>query len=117
MKWMRMRFHANADDYRAIKRPPPGPYWCSGQGGWDEDGTSFSVVVAFIPIDESVYRTFDSISAATETIIKEFWPEATEIETSGDQQLRDAPGPFTDRFACPAWWDEKELKIIGPTYE
>jgi hypothetical protein len=115
MKWMRMRFHSNADDYRAIKWPPPGPYWCSAHGGWGE--CSFSVVVAFIPIDESEHRTFDSISAATEKIIKKFWPEATEIETSGEEQLRDVPGPFTERFACPAWWDEKELKIIGPTYD
>jgi hypothetical protein len=31
--WIRYRFHANADDYRPVKFPPPGPYWCSGYLG------------------------------------------------------------------------------------
>ena len=105
MKWMRLRFHANPGDYRAVKWPPLGPYWCSGQGGWDND--SFSVVVAFIPLDE---HTEDQLAAA-EAIVKEFWPEATEIETSG-AQWRDTI-EFYDRFPCPTWWDGEQNKYIG----
>lgn len=109
MKWMRMRFHANPGDYRAVKWPPLGPYWCSGQGGWDEDGTSFSIVVAFIPIGESIEEK-DRFQAAC-SIVKEFWPEATEVETSGIQ-WRDAI-EFYDRFPCPTWWDGEQNKYIG----
>jgi hypothetical protein len=29
---IRARFHANEDDWRAVKFPPPGPYWCTGYG-------------------------------------------------------------------------------------
>lgn len=78
--WKRHRFHANPDDYRPVKFPPPGPYWCSGEAG---DG-SYSIVVAYLPRDVDV---------------RDWWPEATEIEATEERKI-----VFSDRFAKPAWW-------------
>ena len=63
-KWMRVRFHANEGDYRPIKWPPPGPYWCSGEGD------DYSIIVAYV---------------RTQKQIKEFWPEASEIDVMNEQ--------------------------------
>jgi hypothetical protein len=82
-KYLRVRFHANEEDYRCIKFPPPGPYWCSGYG---ED---YSVIVAYVK---------------TEAQILEFWPDATEVEIL---QERDEI-IFTDRFPRPDWWSPIE---------
>lgn len=77
--WVRSRFHADADDWRAITWPPPGPCWCSGWG----DG--YSVVVAYHREDEDILG---------------WWPEATHIDTEPAPE-----GPlFTDRFPRPEWW-------------
>lgn len=77
---IRARFQANADDYRPIKWPPPGPYWCTGYAG-DE---SHSIVVAYV---ESVKQ------------LREFWPEAADITTQDADAFI-----FTDRFPRPDWW-------------
>lgn len=77
-KWLRVRFHANESDYRSVKWPPPGPYWCSGVG------EGYSIVVAFVH---------------TEDQIKEFWPEATNIDVMSEEEIK-----FSDRFAKPDWW-------------
>jgi len=103
MKWMRMRFHANEDDFRCVNWPPPGPYWLSAQGN------NFAVVVAFIPIS-STTKEEDGVEEAAR-IVRENWPEATEIETSG-RQWTDAP-TFSDRFACPEWWDATNARFCG----
>lgn len=81
-KWLRVRFHANADDYRPVKWPPAGPYWCSGYAGDD----SHSIVVAYVKSEEQVM---------------EFWPEVTEIEILSEH---DEP-VFSSRFPKPDWWD------------
>ena len=112
MKWMRLRFETNKEDFRPIKWPPPGPYWCSGYL-CDIDGYQNAIIVAFIPLDPST-KDDDRISFA-ENIVREFWPEANNIETSGTQ-WRDII-EFYDRFPCPNWWDEKTYIVIGPTYE
>jgi len=109
-----MRFEANESDYRAIKWPPPGPYWCSGYLCGE---VGAAIVIAFIPLDDSTPARDRCILA--EKIILEFWPEAKTlgmhgVETSG-KQWRDTI-TFSDRFACPSWWDEKDQKVIGPTY-
>lgn len=77
--WMRVRFHANEDDYRPVKVPPPGPYWCSGEG----DG--YSIIVAYVQRRKQ---------------ITDFWPEATEIDVLEDN----CEIAFSDRFAKPKWW-------------
>lgn len=77
-KWNRHRFKANADDYRPVKFPTPGPYWCSGSG----DG--YSIVIAYLPIGVA---------------ITEFWPEATEIDSEEKDEIT-----YTDRFPRPEWF-------------
>lgn len=77
---IRARFHADPDDYRPVKFPPPHPYWCSGYAG-DE---SYSVVVAYVDDEDQ---------------IREYWPEATEIDAEPAEDYL-----FTDRFAKPKWF-------------
>ena len=87
MKWIRYRFHANLEDYRAIIWPPAGPYWCSGEGD------SYSIVVAYLPPHKELI---------------EYWPEANNIDLEEVNEI-----VFTDRFACPDWWNE-ELECFTP---
>lgn len=79
-KWLRCRFHANEDDFRPVLWPPPGPYWCSGYG----DG--YSIIVAYV-------KTIDQI--------KEYWPEATNIDSSEEDEI-----VYSDRFQKPKWYNE-----------
>jgi hypothetical protein len=78
---IRARFKANADDWRPVKFPPPGPCWCTGYGFTP----SFSTIVGY----------FETVEQITE-----FWPEATEVKYDHRDKIT-----FTDRFACPEWWD------------
>lgn len=80
MKWMWYRFHANAEDFRPVKWPALGPFWCTGYAGDD----SYSTVVAYLPPDEP---------------LKNWWPEATNIMS----EPRDTIG-YSDRFKKPDWW-------------
>lgn len=80
MRYLRVRFHVDEEDYRPVKWPPPGPYWCSGGG----DG--YSIVVAYV---ETVKQ------------LKQFWPEADHIDVMNEN----VPITFSDRFAKPDWWD------------
>ncbi|HEY6797030.1 MAG TPA: hypothetical protein VI248_20345 [Kineosporiaceae bacterium] len=80
--WVRARFHAELDDYRPVRWPPPGPYWCTGYG---ED---YSVVVAYL-------RPGDEVTA--------WWPEASEVEVKEFDAIT-----FTSRFARPDWWSGME---------
>lgn len=74
---LRVRFHANEEDYRPVKWPVKHPFWCTGYG----DG--YSIVVAY---------------ADTVEEIMENWPEATELD------LEECSGyTFTSRFPKPAW--------------
>lgn len=84
-EWLRHRFYADHDDYRPVKFPPPGPYWCSGysMSGAYEDG--YSIVIAWLPKSASV---------------TDWWPEATEIEST-----EHGPPEWTDRFPKPEWWN------------
>lgn len=84
MKWDRIRFHANPEDYRPVTWPPAGPYWCSGEG----DG--YSVVVAYMP------------HGTTDEQLREFWPEASNI----DRMQENVDITYSSRFAKPTWWKE-----------
>jgi len=91
---IRARFKANPEDYRPVKFPPPYPFWCSG---YPED---HSIVVAY---------------ADSEKQILEFWPEATDIEATEEDEII-----FSERFPKPDWWkpynalaaSEGEMKIF-----
>jgi len=80
---IRARFKANPDDYRPVKWPPPGPYWCTGYAG-DE---SHSIVVAYV---------------AAEDQVREFWPEAKDIDCEIVDKI-----VFTSRFPEPTWWKKQ----------
>jgi hypothetical protein len=86
--YFRMRFYTNADDYRPVIFPPPGPYWCSGYAFNGDD--DYAVVVAYVKHKEQV---------------TEFWPDAKDVEESGEPQPR--PIRFSGRFPKPNWWEEK----------
>jgi len=94
-KWLRYRFRASPVDYRPVVWPPPGPFWCTGYGGVDLDvddddevPCGYSIVVAYFPGDK------------TETDLKVFWPEATEITKQEENEIT-----FTTRFKKPDWWE------------
>jgi len=76
------RFHANEDDYRSVNWPVKHPYWCSGYG------EGYSIVCAYADDEAEILRN---------------WPEATEL----DSQEVDGY-TFSDRFAKPDWFKEKE---------
>lgn len=79
-QWLRVRFKANLDDYRPIKWPPVGPYWCSGYG------ETHAIVIAYV-------RSLDQII--------EYWPEAIDLDAEEYAEIK-----FSDRFPKPQWWNE-----------
>jgi len=81
---IRTRFYVNPDDYRPINWPPPGPYWCTGYALNNDFELSAAVVVAYVEREDQIL---------------EFWPDATEIDSTPDQEII-----FTDRFSKPDWW-------------
>jgi hypothetical protein len=77
-KWLRARFHANEEDSRPVKFPPPGPFWETSTVG------GYATVVAYV-------RNLSEVT--------EYWPEASSIQfEEGDEIL------FTERFPKPDWW-------------
>ena len=76
--WVRVRFKANAEDYRPVKFPPPGPFWCTG---YSEDR---SVLVAYVKRIEQ---------------IEEYWPEAEDLDADETTEIE-----YTDRFPRPDWY-------------
>ncbi len=85
MKWIRFRFHANFDDSRPILWPPLGPTWETVLAVDESHATR----VAYFPKEQS-HR------------LKEFWPEADQITFTEEDKI-----VFTERFPCPAWWDQE----------
>lgn len=89
------RFMVDGEDYRPIRWPPPGPYWCTGHEvrGRMVDGELCDIklkpiIVAYVDNDQQIL---------------EFWPGAENIEAEWRDEI-----VFTDRFAKPEWW-------TGPT--
>jgi Ni/Co efflux regulator RcnB len=76
--WRRHRFYTSSEDYRPIKWPPPGPYWCSG-----ETDDAF-ILIAYIPQNVK---------------LEDYWPEAERAEFTDEDEII-----FSDRFAKPDWW-------------
>lgn len=83
-KWLRARFHANAEDPRPVKFPPPGPFWISGYGD------DHSIIVAYVK---------------SETQITRYWPEATSIEILEYNTKIE----FSERFPKPWYWEKEEV--------
>lgn len=79
---IRVRFHANPDDYRPVNWPVEHPYWCSGYGD------DYSIVITYAPDEAYVYRN---------------WPEATELDITEETEYR-----FSSRFPKPSWFTEPE---------
>ena len=77
--WIRYRFHAYEADYRPVKFPPPGPYWCSGYG----DG--YAILIAWLPESANLL---------------EWWPEAAEVDETAE-----GPPEYTSRFPKPDWYE------------
>ncbi len=84
--WLRYRFECPAEDYRPVKFPPPGPYWCTG---YNPEGCA--ILVAYVPIDDD------------ETCLRDYWPDAQNESWTRERELR-----FTSRFPCPSWWPTEE---------
>jgi len=84
---IRARFKANADDWRPVKFPPPGPCWCTGYATDDR----YAIVVAYVANEEQV---------------REFWPEATDIDAEDASEII-----FTSRFERPDWWPHDKLTL------
>jgi hypothetical protein len=84
---MRVRFQANATDYRPVEWPVKHPYWCTGYGS--TAGGEHAIVVAYVEDEADIKRN---------------WPEAADITFS---QTDAETYTFTDRFQPPDWINEK----------
>lgn len=78
MLWFRCRFFTDADDYRPVTFPPPGPYWRTGQT------MSGHIIVAYLQDTSELL---------------EYWPEAYGAEYTAVAEI-----VYTDRFPKPSWW-------------
>jgi hypothetical protein len=88
MSWLRVRFTSNADDYRPISFPPPGPYWCSGYTVNNDFECDEYILIAYVK---------------KESDITKFWPEAKNLNCTEEKQIT-----FSDRFPKPDWWKDAE---------
>lgn len=89
--WIRYRFHANAEDWRPVTFPPPGPYWCSGEAG---DG-SYAIIVAYLP---------------SGVPLPDFWPEADQVTS---QRARGGI-VYSSRFPKPDWFTDEAASRLTP---
>lgn len=79
---LRVRFKANADDYRPVNWPVKHPYWCTGYGD------DYSIVISYSDNEEYIYNN---------------WPEASDLD------IEEVEGyVFTDRFEKPEWFEENK---------
>lgn len=79
---LRVRFKANADDYRPVNWPVKHPYWCTGYG------SDYSIVISYADNEEYIYNN---------------WPEASDLD------IEEVEGyVFTDRFEKPEWFEENK---------
>ena len=82
MKYWRVRFYSDADDFRPLKFPPPGPWWCSG---YDSKGRA--ILIAYLPNKRD---------------LKRLWPEAEVDEWYGKMPIK-----FSERFPAPDYWKSR----------
>jgi len=86
--WDRIRFETTHPDYRPIKFPPPGPYWCAGLGGDEDNGDNHWIIVAYFP------------TGSPDSAIKKFWPESRAF----DRMEEAVHIMYSDRFQKPKWY-------------
>lgn len=94
LKWDRIRFKANLEDYRPVIWPPLGPYWCSGFND------THSIVVAYVP------------AGLPDDQIRRFWPEVGEIY----RMQIGVSLQFSDRFPKPDWWNQEPAGVGDSGY-
>jgi len=83
MKWKRYRFRTQSvDDYRPLIFNAAYPWWCSSSAG---DG-SYVVIVAYLPVDETLER---------------YWDDASEVEYTDEETIT-----FSERFPKPEYYRE-----------
>ena len=80
MTFKRYRFTTKEADYRPVKFPPPGPWWCTGY-----DSSDNAILVCYLP---------------SKVDLKEYWPEAENIDYTEEEQI-----VYTSRFPKPKWYD------------
>lgn len=80
--WDRVHLHVNLNDYRPVRWPPLGPYWCSGFND------RYSIVVAYVP------------AGTNDSIIRQYWPETPEV----DRIQEGIELVYSDRFPKPDWY-------------
>lgn len=81
-KYWRVRFYSDSDDFRPVKFPPTGPYWCSGY-----DSNNRAILIAYL---------------RKKSDLKKYWPEAEIDEWYGKITL-----DFSERFPPPKWWSQR----------
>jgi hypothetical protein len=81
--WLWARFKTPSDDFRPVKWKPPGPFWHTGYNSVDD-----SVIVAYVKDREQ---------------IKEYWPDAYEIDCEQRDEIR-----YSSRFQKPDWFQEDD---------
>lgn len=81
--WKRYRFYTKSvNDYRPLVCNPSYPWWCSGSGIDGEE--EYAVIVAYLPINENLYR---------------YWDDAYEVDYTHEERI-----VFTDRFPKPDYY-------------
>jgi len=86
--WVRYRFSTKEEDYRPVKWPPAGPYWCSGY--WGDN----AILIAYLPHG---------------ALLQDYWPEVAEVESTEVAEIA-----YTDRFPRPDWWQPKSAPAPAP---
>lgn len=88
MKYWRVRFYSDSNDYRPIKFPPTGPFWCSG---------SLTRYSRKKSKEEQVWVLVAFLKKKSDLNL--YWPEAEVDEWYGKMPIE-----FTSRFPQPDWW-------------
>lgn len=92
---VRVRFKANAEDYRSVNFPVPHPYWCTGSGGFDDN--AYNVVVTYADADS--YKEYVNTN----------WPETVGQEFDFVEPEDDYK--FSSRFPKPDWFSVPDVSL------
>jgi len=83
--WKRYRFNTFAvEDNRPLIFNPKYPWWCSGYG--ENNNGEYSVIVAYLPADEDLFK---------------YWDDAFEVEFTEEEKIT-----FSGRFPKPSYFLE-----------
>lgn len=79
----KVRFLANANDYRPVSWPIKYPYWCSGYTGNE------AILIAYVDEIDDIFK---------------LWPEAKNLEYTEETEI-----VFSSRFVKPEWYNQEEV--------